>query len=156
MSDSCCRDRQNKATSNKPNLLCPQDGTEGKTVPLITLKSLLKPRVLEELHPDANYQFCNSFDCSVVYFSAEGQVFTTSDLKVPVFQKNSEETVPVCYCFGWTRQALRQEITNSGESIAVASITAHVQAKRCGCEVNNPQGRCCLSNIKSFIQTLGY
>jgi len=50
--------------------------------------------------------------------------------------------------------ALRQEIENSGESSAVASITDHIQAKRCGCKVNNPQGSCCLSNIKSFFNPL--
>lgn len=150
MSDPCCSYQADNSNSNGEKI-CPQDATKGKTISLITLKSLLKPKALEQLNPNANYRFCNSYNCSVVYFSAEGQVFTTSDLKVPVFQKNSAETVPVCYCFGWTRQAIREEIENSGESSAVASIMAHVKAKRCGCEVNNPQGSCCLSNLQSLV-----
>ncbi len=29
--------------------------------------------------------------------------FAAGDLKVPVFQKDSDMDVPVCYCFDWTR-----------------------------------------------------
>jgi len=143
MSD-CCTETQNQTQSHTERF-CPKNGNKGKSVQIITLKSLLKPEALKQLNPEANYRFCSISDCSVVYYSEEGQTFDIEDLKVPVFQKNSDETVPVCYCFGWTRQRISKE----GNDRAVAEITNHIQAKRCGCEVNNPQGSCCLKNVKS-------
>ena len=152
MSD-CCEINQEKTSYLKENQKdCPVNSIKGKPVQLITLKSLLKPRALEQLNPETSYRFCASSDCSVVYYSETGQTFTTNDLKVPVFHKDSRETTPACYCFGWTRQRIAQEIKQFGESSAVTSITAHVQAKRCGCEVNNPQGKCCLSEVKTVVQ----
>ena len=154
MSD-CCEINQEKTSSSRENQkACPVNGIKGKSVQLITLKSLLKPSALEQLNPESNYQFCQSSDCAVVYFSQKGQVFTTDDVKVPVFHKDGRETTPVCYCFGWTRQRIAQEIAQFGESSAVASITTQVQAKRCGCEMNNPQGSYCLSNVKTVVQEL--
>jgi hypothetical protein len=56
--------------------------------------------------------------------------------------------VPVCYCFGWRRGQL-QDPSNCH---ATDEITAHIQAQRCGCEVNNPQGCCCLTNVRSAME----
>jgi hypothetical protein len=131
---------------------CPQDGTKGKPVHLVTLKSLLIGAALEKLDIQNTYTFCPNSDCSVVYFSNTYQIFTTVDLKIPVFQKDSREQVLACYCFDWSRQRIREEIEQTGTSNAVASITAHIKAKRCGCEVNNPQGACCLANVREFVQ----
>jgi len=80
------------------------------------------------------------------------QKFTYQPLAVSVFQKNVNEDVPVCYCFGWSRQGIREELNQSGESNAVDMITTHIKAKRCGCEVNNPQGSCCLENVTSVVK----
>jgi hypothetical protein len=154
MSNFCCSSPTPNESTNDDVKFCPKDKTKGDTVQLITLKSLLIPTALGKLNSETNYRFCQSSDCPVVYFSEEKQVFTTDDVKVPILQKNSKETTPVCYCFGWTRQKLRQEIEEFGESNAVAAIMAHVRAQRCGCEVNNPQGRCCLGNVKSTLKTL--
>lgn len=131
---------------------CPHDRSQGKPIKVLTLKSLLAPQALERLNPQAVYQFCSSANCPVVYFSAAGDVFTTGDLKVPVFQKDPGQEVPICYCFGWTRQ--RIQAIDESFSI-VDSITKHIQAGRCGCEVNNPQGRCCLKNISNYIAEHG-
>jgi hypothetical protein len=137
-----------------PQHTCPKDGTKGKPVKLVTLKSLLIAAALERLDAQSTYMFCPSSDCSVVYFSETDQIFRTGDLKVPVFQKDPSEQVSVCYCFNWSRQRLREEIQQTGTSTAVASITAHIKAKRCGCEVNNPQGGCCLANVRETVQQI--
>lgn len=131
---------------------CPESCSHGKPIQLITLKSLLKPSALERLNPTSTYRFCDTPGCSVVYFSSREEIFFTEDVKLPVCQKDSGEDVLICYCFGWTRKRLRNELTLSGKSTAIESITTHVQSKRCGCEVNNPQGTCCLGNVKHAIQ----
>lgn len=152
MTECCCPSSSNKESGSRWQRLCPQDGTKGKPVRLITLKSLLLPVALEQLNPASAYAFCSSPNCPVVYFSEQDQAFTTIDLKVPVFQKNVDEDISVCYCFGWSRQRIREELKQSGKSSAVDMITTHIKAKRCGCEVNNPQGSCCLENVRSVVK----
>ncbi|GAB4438111.1 MAG: copper chaperone Copz family protein [Cyanobacteria bacterium J069] len=164
MTDCDCPPASNQKNEFLWQHLCPQDGTKGKPVKLITLKSLLVPRALEQLDATLSYEFCANESCPVVYFSEQGKVFMTSDLKVPVFQKEVDEAVLVCYCFGWSRQRIRETLEQSGKNsdvmdvvdiivdkgvdTVVDTIKAHIQAKRCGCEVNNPQGACCLGNIR--------
>lgn len=152
----CCNPGQptEKVPVMSRQRICPNNGTKGNPVELVTLKSLLIGAALEKLDPQSTYTFCPSSDCSVVYFSNTGQTFTTVDLNVPVFQKNFDEQIPACYCFDWSRQRIREEIEQTGTSTVVASITTHIKAKRCGCEVNNPQGACCLANVRDTVQQI--
>lgn len=144
----CCGASKN-ATND---VVCPLSKTKGKQVKLITLKSLLNANALARLESDKTYYFCSEQECNVVYFNEEQQVFIKNDLKVPVFQKDIEEDVPACYCFNRTRARIREEIKQTGKSQAVQEISMHIKANRCGCEVNNPQGSCCLGNVSAFIK----
>lgn len=136
------------------DFVCPGCGNPGKKVPLITLKSLLLPEALARLEPDSSYRLCLDPGCNVAYFNKHGAAFGTSELKVPVWQKTADPECPVCYCFGWTPSRIRKEIEETGTSTAVAAITEHVRAGRCGCEVNNPQGSCCLGNVNRVVREL--
>lgn len=132
---------------------CSSCGEKGKNVQLITLKSLLKPSALENIAPENSYAFCSNSTCPVVYFSGNhSQTFGEHDIKVPVYQKNQSVNVPVCYCFDWTREQLLQTVDT--DQTPVDQIKGHVQAGRCGCEVNNPQGACCLGNVNAFVRGL--
>jgi hypothetical protein len=152
MTKCCCPSLSTAKNGSHWQYLCPQNRAKGTPVKLITLKSLLVPIALEQLDVASAYGFCPSNNCPVVYFSEQGQTFTTADLKVPVFQKNGNEDVSVCYCFGWSRQRIYKELQHSKKSDVVGMIVAHVKAKRCGCEVNNPQGSCCLNNVRLVVQ----
>lgn len=67
---------------------CPHCGQNGRRVPLVTLKSLLKPAALATLVPDRDYVFCPNPFCETVYFALDGSLaFFVGDLKVPVFQR---------------------------------------------------------------------
>lgn len=146
----CCAPSYNTGVAKTE---CPSCGEKSKNVQLITLKSLLKASALETMEPENSYVFCSNPSCSTVYFSGNhSQTFAASDLKVPVYQKNPSMNVPVCYCFDWTRERLLQTIGNDRQP--ADQIKAHVQAGRCGCEVNNPQGACCLGNVSAFIRGL--
>ncbi|KAI9129924.1 putative iron-sulfur cluster-binding metallochaperone [Acaryochloris sp. CCMEE 5410] len=147
MSQCCCP----PSSSTKTSFTCPQGNCRGKPIQLITLKSLLKPAALERLEPRSDYRFCDTPACPVVYFSNQGSAYTVQDLKVSVFQKDNRDDVPVCYCFGWTRQRIQSEMEWSENPQVVKIITAHIKTKRCGCEVNNPQGSCCLANVRHVI-----
>ena len=94
------------------------------------------------------YWFCATPDCPVVYFSGDGKsVFRKPDLTVRVGIKEKEDPIPLCYCFGWDRRRIREEIVKTGKSTAVETIAREVKAGNCFCERSNPQGSCCLGNV---------
>ncbi|WP_233493123.1 MULTISPECIES: hypothetical protein [unclassified Meiothermus] len=117
------------------------------------MKSLLTYEALARLEPGDSFFFCPAAGCEVVYYSSR-QAFTTDDLRVKVYPKDPSGEVPLCYCFGWTRAKLEEQI-KSGFVHAVQDIRAHIQAKRCACELRNPQGACCLGNVEAYIRQRG-
>jgi hypothetical protein len=144
--NSCCQTLpKEQSTITK----CPACQQKGKNVELITLKSLLIPSALETIQPESSYAFCSNPSCEVVYFN-NSHTFIKDMLKVKVYQKNDALDVPVCYCFGWTRKRITQAVQENQRPID--NIREHVQANRCGCEVNNPQGGCCLGNVTTFVR----
>ncbi len=146
--ESCCTVPTAPRTEARA---CPQCGRRGKPVGVVTLKSLLVPAARAMLDAKATHYFCQDPSCAVVYFG-DGRVYRTQDVTVPVFQKSPSAEVPVCYCFGWTRARMRAEIERTGRSTAAETISAHIQADRCACELTNPQGSCCLANILGVVK----
>lgn len=151
MSD-CCTPQSTQATKAAPTA-CPTSGGKGRRVSLATLKSLLVPDALATLDPAPQYFFCPDTTCDTVYFSGTS-TYQQQHVKVPVFQKDPSAEVPVCYCFGWTRARLRDATVLHQSEVIPAQIAEHVRAGRCGCEVNNPQGSCCLGNIGKSLTEL--
>ncbi|WP_324282133.1 hypothetical protein VKI22_16325 [Cyanobacterium aponinum UTEX 3221] len=166
--NNCCQPEKNKPFSEINT--CPINGKKGKKVSLNTLKSLLKPPALMRLNSKINHYFCESQDCEIVYFSEENQTYSSpksfvgnhkhiktayniNDLKVPVSQKEPAENVPLCYCFDWTRAKIKERLISQEES-PVTDIRQHIQAQRCGCEFNNPEGKCCLKNVTEYINSV--
>lgn len=148
----CCTPSISEGTAK---MECPICGEIGKNVQLITLKSLLKASALETLEPENSFAFCANPSCSTVYFSKNySQTFDENDLKVTVYQKNQGIDVPVCYCFNWTRERLIQAVCIDEQPSD--QIKAHVQAGRCACELNNPQGACCLGNVGAFVREINH
>ncbi|WMT39853.1 (2Fe-2S)-binding protein [Paenibacillus sp. D2_2] len=143
----CCS--HTPSTQGSSTLICPVCEQKGKSVKLITLKALLKPSALETINPESPYTFCSNPSCKIVYFS-DRQTYSKDALKVSVFQKDKELNVPVCYCFGWTRERLIQAIEENQRPSD--HIREQMQANRCGCEINNPQGACCLGNVTTFVR----
>lgn len=97
------------------------------------------------------YFFCAQPGCPVVYF-AGADAFTTNEIRVAVFQKRPEDDdTPVCYCFGVTGQ-IRAEARATGASKAAEEIARRTRAGKCKCDTTNPQGSCCLGNVKALIR----
>jgi hypothetical protein len=97
---------------------CPSNGRVGRSVPLITLKALLRPPALASLVATAAYRYCSDPACDTVYY-APGKEYVRADLEVPVSAKETGEDIPICYCFGWdtaepARHGLLRGRLNSG------------------------------------------
>lgn len=148
MSENCCQVGPARKVGEGDS--CPASGSRGRSVAHITLKALLLPSSLARLQPGREYRFCPDPECPVAYF-AEGSTFLVSDLNRSVYQKDRSLDVPVCYCFGYSRRDLHESLVETGTSPIPGIVTAHVRAGRCGCEVTNPQGRCCLGNIAAEL-----
>ncbi len=131
---------------------CPTNGALGKRVDTQTVKAMLS--VPLNILTAESYRFCADPDCSTVYYSEDGQqVFTEADLRERVYQKHAEdEEISICYCFQHTVGSIRSEIVESGKSTVVAEITAGIKAGKCACDIRNPQGDCCLGNVRAFIK----
>ena len=98
------------------------------------------------------FVFCRTADCEVVYFHADGETLEKADLRVRVGLKETADPVPVCYCFGFTEGMLLEEIQTIGHSSIPQRIAAEIKADNCACEIRNPQGSCCLGNVKAAVK----
>ncbi|MBI5585349.1 MAG: hypothetical protein HY892_16175 [Deltaproteobacteria bacterium] len=47
----------------------------------------------------------------------------------------------VCYCFGYTREAIKQDFLRNGRSLILEKIAAAKKAGGCDCAHKNPRGR---------------
>ena len=131
---------------------CPRCGQRGKEVDGQTVKAMLSVSLAHVTHEP--YFFCRTQSCPVVYFSADGQQhFTTDQVRERVYQKEPDaDDVFVCYCFRHPRGSIRREIETTGKSTVVDAITAGVQAGQCACDIRNPQGSCCLGNVRAVVK----
>jgi len=128
-------------------MACPVNGARSKQVNTLTVKSLLRQLPLGM--PDTQYYFCEAHDCDVVYFALDSQapVFRCADLLVRVGAKATADPIPICYCFGFSKKDIEDEIRSTGKSTVAERITEEVEADRCACEVKNPSGKCCLGDV---------
>ncbi len=142
MSDACCVIPAPVETRAR----CPVNGKVGQKVDTQTVKALL--RLPLNVLRSAEYRFCPDPDCPAVYYSADGtQTFTEADLRERVFQKHPEDAeVFVCYCF----QHTVGEVRTRGAAV-IDEITQGVKAGQCACDIRNPQGSCCLGNVRSLL-----
>jgi len=99
--------------------------------------------------PNTQYYFCDASDCELVYFALDTEAprFRREDLMVRVGAKETADPIPICYCFGFTRQDIWDEIRSTGKSTVAERITTEVKAGHCACEVKNPSGKCCLGDV---------
>lgn len=165
MADSCCcppeagravcdLPAKNFQRQPRPTNACPDCGVRGKAVQGQTVKALLSVSLREV--QDVEYLFCKTQTCPVVYFSPEGeQTFSVEQVRERVYQKEPDrEGVFVCYCFRYTVGDILAATTESHEAI-LEDINAGIHAGQCACDLRNPQGSCCLGNVRALIKRVG-
>ena len=143
-----------KPTEWPPVMTCPVTGRRSKQVDLLTVRSLVRQLPLGM--PPTAYYLCDDPACHVAYFPSNPQapVFKRDDLWGRVGVKEKDDPIPVCYCFGFTRNAIVQEVRSTGHSTVAARVTAEVKAGNCACEVKNPSGKCCLGEVARIVKSL--
>lgn len=130
---------------------CPVCNEQGRPVQLITVKSLLMPKLINLISEKKDYYFCNSTLCEVAYFSSEKEIFTKYDLKERATQKFNAPDVKTCFCFNVTKGEIVDELKATGDCKVLSLIKAKMKDPGCFCEISNPQGSCCLANNIAYI-----
>jgi hypothetical protein len=123
-----------------------------RPVTLRTMFLMLRPEYFDQMG-ESQYRFCASPDCPVVYFSRE-RSFMIGDLRIRVGLKEKAGLIPLCYCFGFTEQAVREEIETNGRTTIPQRITAFIKERMCACEERNPSGACCLGDVAQAVKRL--
>lgn len=157
MNDCCATRGQNNSIVTDAVMqtdACPTCGKHGKPVNTQTIKALLNV-TLEILRP-VPYRFCETPDCPVVYFAENhSHRITEKQLRVRVHQKHLREgDVLVCYCFFHSPDTIRAEITRQGSTDVVERVTALTKIDVCACDIRNPQGSCCLGNLRRVVNSI--
>lgn len=132
---------------------CPVCGEKGKPVQGQTVKALLSVSLRQV--QNVEYLFCRTQTCPVVYFSLDGtHTFTVAQVRERVYQKEPDtDDVFVCYCFRHTIGEIRAASTETRATI-FDDINTGIQADQCACDLRNPQGSCCLGNVRGLIKRL--
>lgn len=155
MSD-CCSDKSPaekpvtdtaKAATNH----CPRCSQPGRRVALQTLKHQVRPEHLESVET-GSFHFCRTATCDAVYFNDRGTLLTKADVRQRIGLKETEDPVPVCYCFGFTDAMIREEIRATGKCTIPQRIAAEVKSGNCACEIRNSQGSCCLGDVNAAVK----
>lgn len=151
MSSNCCSTANGpaKSISTGNSALCPVCGAKGKPVSVLTVKSLVRDHA--KVQATASFLFCRAPNCEVVYFAGQ-TVFRKPDLKVRVGIKETAAPIPVCYCFEYNQQDIRDDMETAGGASIVEKIKAEIQGGFCACEVKNPSGSCCLGDVTRAVQ----
>lgn len=133
---------------------CPQCGQKGRRVDTQTVKAMLA-RSLYAIR-STDYYFCSTVGCSVVYFAADGeQTFGEDELRERVYQKHpDDEEVLICYCFRHTPRSIGEQWQQTGQSAVIETITVGTQTGQCACDIRNPQGTCCLGNVRQLVRQI--
>lgn len=124
----------------------------GHPVTLRTMLLMLKPECFDQVG-ESEYRFCASPDCLVVYFSGE-RCFTIGDMRIRVGLKEKDDPIPLCYCFGFSEQDVREEIKAKGHTSIPQRISALIKERMCACEERNPSGACCLGEVTKAVKRL--
>ncbi len=132
---------------------CVVCGEKGKPVQGQTVKAVLSVTLRHV--QDVEYLFCRTPTCPVVYFTSDGtQTFTLQQVRERVYQKEPDaEDVFVCYCFRHTAGEIRAASSDARVSI-LDDINTGIQNNQCACDLRNPQGSCCLGNVRGLIKRL--
>lgn len=132
-------------------ICCPEANTRGRPVKFVTVSSLVRPEH-RPLVAGRAWSYCGDPACDVVYFAEDGAILRRSDLAVRVGEKEADPPRTVCYCFGHTRESIRDEVLRTGASDVVDAVAAKVRAKECSCETMNPKGTCCLADLRKAVE----
>ena len=132
---------------------CPYCHNKAKGVIEKTLNALVKDETKASLKSLEGFFYCKTPSCDVIYFRDDTLLYQ-KDLKVIVGIKTGAKPANLCYCFGWTKEKIEDEIKKYGKTKALDDIKGKMKDIGCSCEIKNPSGNCCLRDIQKAINEI--
>jgi copper chaperone CopZ len=131
---------------------CPACGSKGRAVSARTVESLTTAEALHRVAQRDGFRFCAEPACEVAYFrAAPAERILRGEVRVRIGQKETAAPRPVCHCFGHTVEEIEEDVARTGGSPVVDEITAKCREGLARCEETNPQGACCLGNVRVAV-----
>jgi len=97
------------------------------------------------------WNICINPGCECSYFSGK-DIFRTSDLRKPLFFKDTSDNVPICYCSGLTRGEIKDAVRNGCKTLR--DVQKYTKKNMTGhCDTRNPLGKCCRNVFLRTIST---
>ncbi|MEZ4651979.1 MAG: mercuric transporter MerT family protein [Candidatus Eisenbacteria bacterium] len=132
---------------------CPSCDGAGKPVKPITIESLVVDAARARVRRTDGFRFCAEPSCAIAYFHpATGTQIAKSEVRIRIGQKATESPRPVCYCFEHTVEEIEAEVLATGTSKIADEITEKCRQGLDRCEETNPQGSCCLGNVRRAMK----
>lgn len=129
---------------------CPDCETRGKTVKPITIASLVEPAALARFERRDGWRFCPSPACDTAYFHEGTQDrLPKQDVRVRIGRKETTSPRPLCYCFGYSVEDVEADLAATGASGVGDAITEKCRQGLDRCPETNPQGSCCLGDVRA-------
>ena len=142
-------DRRTGRAATRVGIPCPGCGVHGREVSDETIAAILDPQHARIVLSEPR-NFCRNPTCPVVYYGEHHRV-DKGNVPVRVGLKENEDPVPLCYCFGFTRADVWNEIAHTGSTTIPARIADEVRAGHCACTTKNPSGICCLGEVNRAV-----
>ncbi len=134
---------------------CPTCKGKAKGVLGKTLEHILNDDVKARLECLDGFYYCKTPSCEVVYFRG-AEILTQKDLSAVVGLKDGAEPANMCYCFGWTKERMKEDIKQNGKSTVLEDIKFRMNTEGCSCEIKNPSGNCCMADIGKVVKEMMY
>lgn len=145
--------RTSLGTNVDQDRLCPSCGSKGRGVKPVTVESLVSEAARARAGRTDGFRCCAEPSCEVAYFHPEtGDRFLRSDVAVRIGQKETTPSRPVCYCFNHSAAEIEADVARTGTSHIPDQITEKCRQGLDRCEETNPQGACCLGNVRHTLK----
>lgn len=115
---------------------------------------MVEPLDNRAIEDEVRYRICRTTDCPIVYFAddREQQFEIDAIRETPNFKlERDERPHPLCYCFGYAKEHVYEDVSTSGETDIADWIAERVAADECACRFKSPLGGCCLGNVRAAI-----
>ncbi len=132
---------------------CPRCRANGRSVQPITIRSLVTPPPSGEASNTSGFHYCGTATCEVAYFQpGTGHLILKDQVRVRIGEKETSPPRTVCYCFAHTAEEIEAQVTSTGRSTIPDEITEKCRQGLDRCEETNPQGACCLGNVRRIMK----
>jgi bacterioferritin-associated ferredoxin len=131
--------------------LCPICKGRAQEVKCKTVKHFVVDGLLDKVK-EGTYNICLNEDCDVIYFNVDQDLlFNKDNIKIPIWFKKNADPKYICYCNKVTEQQIYEAVINGKAKDMKDIIKLTGAMKNSKCEIMNPLGQCCGSEVQQII-----